>query len=91
MPSLQTCTFAVRDDRGERHDITFERHASGRLSAACTCVEGRAGRPRCSHARRLLEGDATGILSGNELELEVLEWWVACLAGESDRWALGAA
>lgn len=78
MPSLQSFTFQVRDDTDTLYDVTVVRHGPGHLSAHCTCTEARTGR-YCDHCLRLLSGDASQLESDNALEVEVLEWWVACL------------
>lgn len=79
MTSLQSFTFLVRDPLGGLHRVTFVRHARGHLSAECTCQEHLDANRCCAHCLRLLAGDTTGLVSGNELEVEVLEWWLGCL------------
>jgi hypothetical protein len=78
MPSLQTFTFQVRDEQDALHEVTFVRHSPGHLSAQCTCQAGRTDRC-CSHCLRLLSGDRTQLVSDNDVEVGVVEWWVACL------------
>lgn len=78
MPSLQTFTFQVRDDQDALHQVTFVRHSPGHLSARCTCDAGRTDR-WCGHCLRLLSGDRTQLVSDNDVEVGVVEWWVACL------------
>lgn len=79
MTSLQSFTFLVRDHVDGPHRVTFVRHAPGHLSAECTCQEHIDADRCCTHCLRLLAGDTTDLLSGNEVEVEVLEWWLACL------------
>lgn len=78
MPSLQTFTFQVRDEQDTLHEVTFVRHSPGHLSARCTCSGGHTDR-WCSHCLRLLSGDRTQLVSDNDVEAGVVEWWVACL------------
>ncbi len=78
MHTLQTFTFQVGDETGDTHHVTVVRHAPGHLSAHCTCRNARDGR-HCDHCLRLLSGDTSQLESDNEVEVEVLEWWVACL------------
>jgi hypothetical protein len=78
MTGLQSFTFLVRDAVDGPHWVTFIRHAPGRIAAQCTCRQHLDADPCCGHCLRLLAGDTTDLLSGNEMEIEVLEWWLAC-------------
>jgi hypothetical protein len=79
MTSLQTFTFLVRDTTDGSHEVTFVRHSAGHLSAHCTCQEQVDAERCCRHCLDLLAGDTTDLLSDNEMEIEVLEWWLACM------------
>lgn len=78
MPSLQTFKFQVRDEQHALHEVTFVRHSPGHLSARCSCEAGRTDRC-CAHCLRLLSGDRSQLVSDNDVEVGVVEWWVACL------------
>lgn len=87
MTSLQRITFSVGDRVDGPHRVTFTRHDRGHVSAACTCQEHPDAADRCcAHSRRLLAGDASDLVSDNAIEVEVLEWWLACM--DTDRAAM---
>ena len=79
MTSLQTFTFLVRDAMDGSHEVTFVRHSAGHLSAHCTCQTTVDAERCCGHCLGLLAGDTTDLLSDNEVEVEVLEWWLTCM------------
>ncbi|MDZ7779018.1 MAG: hypothetical protein U5R14_03640 [Gemmatimonadota bacterium] len=78
MANLQSFTFVVRDSEGVDHEVTFIRHSAGHMSAHCTCSVDETER-YCGHRLQLLDGDTTNLVSGNELEVEVLDWWLSCM------------
>lgn len=78
MANLQSFTFLVRGSDGENHEVTFIRHSAGHMSAECTCSPQAVDR-YCDHCLQLIDGDTTNLVSDNELEVEVLEWWMSCM------------
>lgn len=75
MSTLQIFTFLVQDESDVRYEVVFLRHSTGHLSAYCSCKPRQPGR-YCDHRLRLLEGDTSQLISDNEAEVSVLQWWV---------------
>lgn len=71
-PGLQSAAmrFSVRGSRGNLYAVTLEDRPGGpRLR--CTCMAGRYG-VACRHAKALLVGDITDLVSGNHADVVAL-------------------
>lgn len=69
-PERPDLRFSVRGSKGDRYAVTVESHPAG-LRLRCTCTAGRYGL-RCRHAKALLIGDVTDLLSGNHADVVAL-------------------
>lgn len=59
-------TFLVQGSEPEPYTVRFERDGD-RLTAACTCAAGESGQ-YCKHRIRLLQGDLTGLVGGDNVD-----------------------
>ncbi|GJE17940.1 3'-5' exonuclease [Methylobacterium marchantiae] len=62
--------FSVRGSRGTLYAVTLEDRPSG-LHLRCTCMAGRYG-VACRHAKALLVGDITDLVSGDHADVVAL-------------------
>jgi uncharacterized Zn finger protein len=66
--------FQVQGSSADPYEVTFERRGAD-LIAFCTCPAGENGQ-HCKHRLRIMAGESTGIVSGNENQVvEVVSWF----------------
>jgi uncharacterized Zn finger protein len=72
---MDTITFTVQGSAAEPYKVTFKKNDSN-LSAYCTCPAGENGM-YCKHRFRILSGETTGIVDGNENEVALVVAWLS--------------
>lgn len=68
-------TFEVQGSAPSPYRVTFENRGAGNLAAFCTCPAGQNGQ-YCKHRFSIMGGDAAGIVSGNEPEVQMIVGWL---------------
>lgn len=71
---MNKSTFCVQGSAKEPYKVSF-RKIDNNLSANCTCPAGVNGQ-YCKHRLNILGGLTEGIVSGNELDVEVATAWL---------------
>lgn len=66
--------FIVQGSAKEPYKVTFKKNGSN-LSAYCTCPAGENGQ-YCKHRFNLLGGITDGVVSGNELDVDIVVSWL---------------
>ncbi|KAA0893557.1 SWIM zinc finger family protein [Oryzomonas rubra] len=67
--------FFVQGSAKEPYKVTFQKKGAN-LSAYCTCPAGDNGQ-YCKHRFSILGGVTDGIVSANELDVEIVTSWLA--------------
>ena len=71
---MKEILFLVQGSSLEPYNVIFQNDDSV-LSATCTCQAGTMGQV-CKHRLSILEGSASGIVSGNESEIATVISWL---------------
>lgn len=71
---MQKIIFLVQGSSAEPYEVVFQNDDSV-LSATCTCQAGAMGQV-CKHRVSILEGSASGVVSGNESEIAAVTSWL---------------
>lgn len=66
--------FSVQGSAKEPYKVTFKKNGSN-LSAYCTCPAGENGQ-YCKHRFNILGGITDGVVSGNELDVDIVASWL---------------
>ncbi|HWR37844.1 MAG TPA: hypothetical protein VN622_18435 [Clostridia bacterium] len=73
----ETFSFTARGIAGNPHRVTF-RIDECNLTGACSCADGTTGE-LCEHKLRILTGDPSQIVSGNESQVhDLLDYLPEC-------------
>jgi len=72
---MELLQFLVQGSAKEPYRVTFQK-SDNNLSAYCTCPAGDNGQ-YCKHRFNILGGIADGIVSGNELEVNIVASWLS--------------
>ena len=71
---MEDICFLVQGSAEEPYKVTFKKNGSN-LSAYCTCPAGENGQ-HCKHRINILCGITQGIVSGNEVNVQVVMSWL---------------
>jgi len=71
---MKESIFFVQGSAKEPYKVTFRKNDSN-LSAYCTCPAGDNGQ-YCKHRFNILGNITDGIVSGNELDVEIVASWL---------------
>jgi uncharacterized Zn finger protein len=72
---MDTITFTVQGSAAEPYKVTFKK-SDANFSAYCTCPAGENGM-YCKHRFRILSGETTSIVGGNENEVASVVRWLS--------------
>ena len=67
--AMSTVSFHVQGSAEEPYNVTFQKRSDTNLSAYCTCPAGKNGQ-YCKHRINIMAGSTTGIVSGNQQDVE---------------------
>jgi uncharacterized Zn finger protein len=67
---METIRFLVQGSTNDPYEVVFTK-APGQIKASCTCPAGRNGQ-YCKHRINILQGNVTGIVSGNQGAVKVI-------------------
>jgi hypothetical protein len=71
---METITFKVQGSAAEPYITAFSRIGT-KLTAHCSCPAGKVGQ-LCKHRLNILQGNASGIVSGNAYDVQNVLLWV---------------
>ena len=71
---MEEICFLVKGSAEEPYGVTFRKSANN-LSAYCTCPAGMNGQ-YCKHRIKILCGVTHGIVSGNEVKVQIVTSWL---------------
>jgi hypothetical protein len=66
--------FSVQGSAKEPYKVTFKKNGNN-LSASCTCPAGENGQ-YCKHRFNILGGITDSVVSGNELDIDIVASWL---------------
>src|SRR6266567_3653750 len=72
---MEKKVFFVQGSAKEPYKVTFQKNGNN-LSAYCTCPAGDNGQ-YCKHRFNILGKILAGIVSGNEIDVEIVESWLS--------------
>ena len=71
---MEKLTFLVQGSATGPHEVKLSKDGNN-LTAICSCPAGRLGQ-YCIHRFQILEGEATGVVSGNQEDVSVVKEWL---------------
>ncbi len=71
---METIIFKVQGSASEPYTVLFKRSGTN-FTAHCSCPAGKVGQ-YCKHRINILDGKSTGIVSGNESDIQTIMLWL---------------
>lgn len=78
---MQEISFSVKGSDPVPYEVTFLRESESKVLVLCSCPAGENGQ-YCKHRLAIIDGNSSAIVSGNLMQVPVVQGWLSGTALE---------